>query len=163
MQGLFISAIDSCSTNQQYKAVHWNTHGLNLCWLFVGDRPDSKLHSKLCVISLDLSDMNQWNPTSRFWMLILIGAVPERLVHGDQSRPLLPSSLAPPGPAVGLSTATLIQGTFKSDNSLKVSCLKFKSFFTEVWIPETKCHETTLKMLKCLYNNLPMCQFLYFK
>ena len=43
-------------------------------------------------------------------MLILIGAVPERLVHGDQSRPLLPSSLAPPGPAVGFSTATLIQG-----------------------------------------------------
>ena len=44
-------------------------------------------------------------------MLILIGAVPERLVHGDQSRPLLPSSLAPPGPAVGFSTATLIQGS----------------------------------------------------
>ena len=47
-------------------------------------------------------------------MLILIGAVPERLVHGDQSRPLLPSSLAPPGPAVGLSTATLIQGSWLS-------------------------------------------------
>ena len=44
-------------------------------------------------------------------MLILIGAVPERLVHGDQSRPLLPSSLALPGPAVGFSTATLIQGS----------------------------------------------------
>ena len=44
-------------------------------------------------------------------MLILIGAVPERLVHGDQSGPLLPSSLAPPGPTVSFSTATLIQGT----------------------------------------------------
>ena len=43
-------------------------------------------------------------------MLILIGAVPERLVHGDQSRPLFPTSLAPPGPAIGFSTATLIQG-----------------------------------------------------
>ena len=43
-------------------------------------------------------------------MLILIGAVPERLVHGDQSRPLVLSSLAPPGLAVGFSTATLIQG-----------------------------------------------------
>ena len=27
-------------------------------------------------------------------MLILIGAVPERLVHGDQSRPFFPSSSA---------------------------------------------------------------------
>ena len=58
--------------------------------------------------------MNQWNPASRFWMLILIGAVPERLVHSDQSRPLLPSSLAPPGPAIGFSTATLIQGRLRS-------------------------------------------------
>ena len=41
----------------------------------------------------------------------MIGAVPERLVHGDQSRPLLPSSLAPPGLAVGFSAATLIQGS----------------------------------------------------
>ena len=44
-------------------------------------------------------------------MLILIGAVPERLVHGHQSRLLFPTSLAPPGPAIGFSTATLIQGT----------------------------------------------------
>ena len=53
-------------------------------------------------------------------MLILIGAVPERLVHGDQSRPLLPSSLAPPGPAVGFSAATLIQGNFASDDLQKL-------------------------------------------
>ena len=52
-------------------------------------------------------------------MLILIGAVPERLVHGDQSRPLLPSSLAPPGPAVGFSTATLIQGSINGPISRK--------------------------------------------
>ena len=44
-------------------------------------------------------------------MLILIGAVPERLVHGHQSRLLFPTSLAPPGPAIGFSAATLIQGT----------------------------------------------------
>ena len=42
-------------------------------------------------------------------MLILIGVVPERLVHGHQSRLLFPTSLAPPGPAIGFSTATLIQ------------------------------------------------------
>ena len=46
-------------------------------------------------------------------MLILIGAVPERLVHGHQSRLHFPTSLAPPGPAIGFSTATLIQGIFK--------------------------------------------------
>ena len=47
-------------------------------------------------------------------MLILIGAVPERLVHSDQSRPLFPTSLAPPGPTIGFSTATLIQGTLSA-------------------------------------------------
>ena len=51
-------------------------------------------------------------------MLILIGAVPERLVHGDQSGPFLPSSLAPPGPAVGFSTATLIQGSYTTTHEI---------------------------------------------
>ena len=63
--------------------------------------------------------MNQWNPTSRFWMLILIGALPERLVHGHQSRLLFPTSLAPPGPAIGFSTATLIQGRIRLNQLLK--------------------------------------------
>ena len=63
-------------------------------------------------------------------MLILIGAVPERLVHGDQSRLLVPSSLAPPGPAVGFSTATLIQSMKSESLSEKLfpTCKYFTTF-----------------------------------
>ena len=84
-------------------------------------------------------------------MLILIGAVPERLVHGDQSRSLLPSSLALPGPAVGFSTATLIQG--------REEVCKLKQFITGFALEEST--KRTLKSqirayeLFCRYYDIP--------
>ena len=75
-------------------------------------------------------------------MLILIGAVPERLVHGHQSRLLFPTSLAPPGPAIGFSTATLIQGTgcvngwpdFSLQNTFVDNCYRFCCTVLIYWI-----------------------------
>ena len=68
-------------------------------------------------------------------MLILIGAVPERLLHGDQSRPFLPSSLAPPGPAIGFSTMTLIQG---SSTKEKAERWLLKQPLYQIYLPAPK-------------------------